>query len=86
MLTKQERYAVTKKGKVARRRAVANYQTKFVDWKARLEPEMSDALDRAKPEGVSRSAFAKEIFQKYLDQEFLDGTSSRIYPWNQSKI
>ena len=22
----------------------------------------------------------------FFDQEFLDGTSPRIYPWNQSKI
>jgi len=26
------------------------------------------------------------LIPKIIDQEFLDGTSPRIYPWNQSKI
>lgn len=68
MPTKQERYEQTEKGRKARRRAIANYDAKFIEWKARLEPEMSEALERAKPDGVSRSAFVKKIFQEYLDK------------------
>lgn len=67
MQTKQDRYERTAKGRIARHRAVANYEAKFIEWKSRLEPDMSDALDRAKPEDMSRSAFAKKIFREYLD-------------------
>jgi len=68
LITKQKRYERTLKGKQARDRATANYDAKFIEWKTRLEPEMSEALEQAKPNELSRSAFIKKIFQKYLDK------------------
>jgi hypothetical protein len=68
MLTKQKRYEQTEKGKKARRRATANYEAKFVEWKTRLEPDVSAALEQKMPKGMSRSIFVKKIFQEYLDK------------------
>ena len=70
-ITKQKRYERTLKGKQARDRATANYDAKFIEWKTRLEPEMSAALEQAKPDELSRSAFMKKIFQEYLDNHYL---------------
>ena len=67
-ITKQKRYERTPKGKQARDRATANYDAKFIEWKTRLKPEMSAALEQAKPNELSRSAFMKKIFQEYLDK------------------
>ena len=71
-ITKQKRYEQTPKGKQARGRATANYDAKFIEWKTRLEPEMSAALERVKPDELSRSAFMKKIFQEYLDSQYLE--------------
>ena len=68
LITKQKRYERTPKGKQARGRATANYDAKFIEWKTRLEPEMSEALEQAKPDELSRSGFIKKIFQEYLDK------------------
>lgn len=67
MKTKQERYHQSEKGKAARRRAMANYAARMVKWEAFINPELSAALDRAKPEGISKQAFIKKIFQQYVD-------------------
>ena len=67
-LTKQKRYERTPKGRLARIRATKTYDAKFVEWKARLEPEMSAALEQAKPDELSRSAFLRQIFREYLDK------------------
>ncbi len=66
--TKQERYHQTGKGKAAQRKAVANYKSRMVRWDLLLPPELSAALDRQKPKTMSRSTFAKIIFQKYVDK------------------
>jgi len=42
--------------------------------------ELSDSLVEAKSSAGTRGP------QALLTSEFLDGTSPRIYPWNQSKI
>lgn len=67
MKTKQRRYEETEKGKEARRRALAAYRAKLVKWEAMLSPEMSEALEARKPEGMSKQAFIKKIFQGYID-------------------
>ena len=72
LITKQKRYERTPKGKQARGRATANYDAKFIEWKTRLEPEMSEALERVKPDELSRSGFMRQIFQKYLDSQYLE--------------
>ena len=68
MPAKQIRYTQTIKGKVAQQRAVANYKSKLIKWEALLEPEMADALERVKPDGMSRQAFIKKILQQHLDE------------------
>ena len=67
-ITKQKRYERTPKGKQARGRATANYDAKFIEWKTRLEPEMSATLERVKPDELSRSGFMKKILQEYVDK------------------
>lgn len=67
MRTRQQKYELTEKGKVARKKAVATYKAKLVKWEAMLSPEMSDALEAQKPEEMSKQAFIKKIFQDYLD-------------------
>ena len=69
MLTKQKRYEQTEKGREARRRATVNYEAKFVEWKTRLEPDMSTALEQKMPKGMSRSAFVKKSFKNTLTNE-----------------
>lgn len=68
MKTKQERYHQSEKGKAARRRAMANYAARMVKWEAFINPELSATLDRVKPEGISKQAFIKKIFQEYVDK------------------
>ena len=67
MKTKQDRYHQSEKGKAARRKAMANYVARMVKWEAFINPELSAALDRAKPEGISKQAFIQKIFQQYVD-------------------
>jgi hypothetical protein len=35
---------------------------------------------------ISRVRRSESLDNLLIDREFLDGTSPRIYPWNQSKI
>ena len=66
--TRQDRYHQTDKGKIAQRKATANYKARMVRWDLLLLPELSAALDLVKPKTMSRSAFAKIILQKYVDK------------------
>ena len=66
--TRQDRYHQTDKGKIAQRKATANYKARMVRWDLLLLPELSAALDRVKPKTMSRSGFAKIILQKYVDK------------------
>jgi hypothetical protein len=44
-------------------------------------------MKNAKGKNYSFCLFAfKEDLESDADREFLDGTSPRIYPWNQSQI
>ena len=65
--TRQKRYHQTSKGKTAQRKAIANYKSRMVRWDLLLSPELSMALDRARPKEASRASFARHIFGKYLD-------------------
>lgn len=81
METKQEKYHQSEKGKAARRRAMQNYVARMVKWEAFINPELSAALDRAKPEGMSKQAFIKKIFQGYIDKVDIQ----KIYSSNESQ-
>lgn len=67
-------YEKTEKGRQARKRALANYKAKLFKWEVLLPPEMNDALEKLRPAGVSKQAFAKKIFQEWLDNICIQDT------------
>lgn len=67
VITKQQRYEQTTKGKKARQRAIANYRGARVKWEVWLDEEMSEALQASIPVGVSKTDYLINIFQKHLD-------------------
>ena len=73
--TRQEKYHQTDKGRIAQRKAAANYKARMVRWDLLLSPELSAALDLVKPRTMSRSAFAKIILQKYVDKVAVPDTN-----------
>ena len=73
--TRQDKYHQTDKGKIAQRKAAANYKSRMVRWDLLLPPELSAALDLVKPKTMSRSAFAKIILQKYVDKVAVPDTN-----------
>ena len=66
-MNKQQKYEQTEKGKQARRRAVKAYREKLVRWECNLSQELSNQLDAAKPEGMSKAAFVEYALKKLLD-------------------
>ena len=73
--TRQDKYHQTDKGRIAQRKAAANYKARMVRWDLLLPPELSAALERVKPKTMSRSAFAKIILQKYVDKVAVQDTN-----------
>ncbi len=67
MITKQQRYERTPKGKQSRQQAIANYRGARVKWEVWLDEEMSEALQASIPVGASKTDYLKKIFQKHLD-------------------